>query len=175
MTDKEKIIEILEEFKWGKIPENERSIASTSTCANVVMRGIRPCCAICPACNCHKKTEEVAGQIISWFTGIVEKRSLEVLQKNQEVNKEYEELKRQCPWCGTGGMYQYYVDGARHYRLCKWCGILQNRGEKSRQCTMIQCVLDGRHRYWTVGGLEKRKCVHCGGKMEKVIIPEQKK
>ena len=164
MTDKETIIRILEEFKWGKLTES--SIAST--CPNTTMR-VRPCCAICPACNCHKKTEEVAGQIVDFLTRIVKRRIGEL----EPLYKEHNKLKKQCPWCGESDMYRHYVDGPRHYRLCKWCGMLQNMGEKAQQCTLIQCVLDGRHRYWTVDPHKKKKCVHCGGGMKEVTIPKQ--
>jgi len=31
----------------------------------------------------------------------------------------------ECPWCKVKGFWGYYIDGRRHYRLCKWCGTLQ--------------------------------------------------
>ncbi len=42
---------------------------------------------------------------------------------------------RPCLQCGRRGFYGPRDDGhGRHYRLCKYCGLLQNTGEKPVQC-----------------------------------------
>ena len=161
---KEALKALLRELKWGKLSSEDHT-KIISTCFNVAY-GVNPCCDRCPVCDCHTEIDEYVVQIIKLLTQAVIERT----KASGLLNKERDELGKQCPWCGESGYYKHWVDGKRHYRLCKWCGVLQNMGEKSQQCTLIQCALDGRHRYWTVDP-EKKKCVHCGGKMKKVTIP----
>jgi len=63
---KQRIVWILEESKWGKMPDQTSLPESEriwTTCGNA-FRGINPCCASCPACNCHREIERYADQIL---------------------------------------------------------------------------------------------------------------
>lgn len=78
--------------------------------------------------------------------------------------------KRKCPWCGVNGLYHHWIDGKRHYHLCKWCGILQDVGKEPKQCIFIGCKTCG-YNIWTTRSKGKR-CYRC--KKEMVIFKNPK-
>ena len=45
-----------------------------------------------------------------------------------------------CRWCGVYGFIHFYETPGRNYLMCKWCGKVQDEGQKEpRQCYLEIC------------------------------------
>lgn len=96
ITLKQRIVWILEELKWGKMPDQTSLPISKriyTTCGNA-FRGINPCCGGCPACDCHREIERYADQIIKVVKGwgVIPKSA--ILHKGKETLNAKEVVKR---------------------------------------------------------------------------------